>query len=423
MNERPRTLLIVSHVVHYAWGGRLLAYGPYAREIDVWADLFPRVLIAAPCRNERPPGDCLPFTRSNISVVPQLETGGDTLRAKLVQVLLLPLHVFRLCRAMLRADAVHVRCPGNLGLLGLLLAPLCSRRLVAKFAGQWCGYEGEPWTGRLQRALLRSRWWRGPVTVYGRWPAQPPHIVPFFTSIMTDEQVGRARESARRRRFDRAPRVLYVGRLYEGKNVDVLIDALGALKSEGIELRCEIVGEGHLRASLEARAARLGLTGQVTFAGGVDFERVLDAYERADVLVLASQNEGWPKAIAEGMAFGLACVGSDAGFVPEMLGEGRGSVVPPGDALALADALRRVASSPEECARMSERAAAWARNYSLEGLRGALRELLASWWNVSLEVKPQLLDVKSQLKDSGMGDEPSAPQVTRVGERREARAL
>jgi glycosyltransferase involved in cell wall biosynthesis len=384
-----RDLLIVSSAIHYRHGGRLSAYGPYAREIDVWADLFPRVHIAAPCRAESPPGDCLPFTRQNVEVVPQLETGGDNVSAKAVQVLLLPLLVFGLCRAMWRADAIHVRCPGNLGLLAILLAPLFSRRRVAKYAGQWCGYEGEPWTGRLQRALLRSKWWGAPVTVYGRWPGEPPHVVPFFTSILTDEQVTRARAAAGRKRFGNAPRVLYVGRLYEGKNVDVLLDALGTLKVEGLELRCDIVGEGHLRAQLEGRAARLGLQDSVAFAGGVEFERVLDAYERADVLVLASENEGWPKAVAEGMAFGLVCVGSDTGFVPEMLSEGRGLVVPPGDAAALARALRRIGDSPEECTRMSERASAWAQRYSLEGLREALRELFAAHWQVSLDATPQ----------------------------------
>lgn len=398
-----QNLLIVSSAIHYRHGDGLFAYGPYAREIDIWADLFPHVRIAAPCREEAPPGDCLPFTRANISVVPQRETGGDNFRAKALQVLMLPALVLGLCHAMRRADAIHVRCPGNLGLLGIFLAPMFSRRLVAKYAGQWSGYAGEPWTGRLQRALLRSRLWGAPVTVYGRWANQPPHIIPFFTSILTDEQVERAREAAGRKRFDRTPpRVLYVGRLYEGKNVDVLLAALGELKAQGVELSCDIVGEGHLRASLEEQAARLGLSDRVRFTGGVDFERVLWFYERAGVLVLASENEGWPKAIAEGMAFGLVCIGADTGYVPEMLNDGRGVVVPPGDVAALADALRRIADSPAECGQMSARASAWAQKYSLEGLREALRELFASRWKVSLDAPPRLKvsDTPSQLKVS-----------------------
>jgi glycosyltransferase involved in cell wall biosynthesis len=404
MMPEVQNLLIVSSAIHYRYGGQLFAYGAYAREIDIWADLFPRVQIAAPCRDEAPPGDCLPFTRANISVVPQRETGGDNLRAKAVQVLLLPLLIAGLCRAMRRADAIHIRCPGNLGLISIFLAPLFSRRRIAKYAGQWSGFAGEPWTARWQRKLLRSRLWGAPVTVYGRWANQPPQVVPFFTSILTDEQVARARDAARRERFDCQPlRVLYVGRLYEGKNVDVLLAALGELKRRKIDLHCDIIGEGHLRASLEDQAALLDLQACVEFAGGVDFERVLGFYERADVLVLASENEGWPKAIAEGMAFGLICVGSDTGFVPEMLTDGRGIVVPPGDAAALTSALCRiVTSSGEERLRMSARAAAWAQKYSLEGLREALRELFATHWQVFIDASPQLKvsDASPRLQSS-----------------------
>jgi glycosyltransferase involved in cell wall biosynthesis len=400
MFARIQKLLIVSAAVHYRHEGRLFAYGPYAREIDIWADLFPRVAIAAPCRDEKPPGDCLPFTRANISVVPQSETGGDTLRAKLKQALAVPQLVWGLCRAMRGAEAIHVRCPGNLGLLALALAPLFSRYLVAKYAGQWNGYPGEPWTGRLQRALLSSRWWRGPVTVYGHWPHQPAHVVPFFTSVLTDEQIARARAAAAKDRpASRELRVLYVGRLYEGKNVEVLLSALAELKKQGAAVRCSLVGEGHLRAALEAQTDELGLRGRVSFLGGTDFESVLDCYERSDVLVLASENEGWPKSLAEAMAFGLACVGSDRGLMPEMLAEGRGIVVPPGDVGSLADALGRLAGSPETRREMGARAAAWAQKYSLEGLRDALRELFAARWQVAVN--------DSWRKEEARGDLPT----------------
>src|SRR5205823_1367344 len=121
------------------------------------------------------------------------ETGGENLWAKLAQLAALPLLMFGLARAMRKADAIHVRCPGNLGLLGAVMAPLFSRYLVAKYAGQWSGYPGEARTVRLQRTILRSRWWRGPVTVYGEWPGQSPHVIPFFTSVLTEQQLARAK--------------------------------------------------------------------------------------------------------------------------------------------------------------------------------------------------------------------------------------
>ena len=378
-------LLVVSHVIHYRHVGELYAYGPYAREMDVWADLFSEVLIGAPCREERPPGDAIQFTRSNISIAPQPETGGDTRAAKVLQLAKLPFLIWSLSKAMRSADAIHVRCPGNLGLLGVVLAPLFCRRLIAKYAGQWTGYEGEPLTVGLQRALLRSRWWRGPVIVYGTWPNQPAHIVPFFTSIMTNQQMKRARRSSSARdAFSDPIRVLYVGRLSQSKNVHVLLSALSTLSSEGIKLRCDIVGDGPHRATLENQARELGVNDLVLFAGAQDFEHALSFYERNDVLVLASQTEGWPKAIAEAMAFGLVCIGSNRGLIPEMLGEGRGLVVPPGDVQALSTVLRDIAVAPERYYEMRVRAAEWSQRFALESLRDALCQLLEARWQVSL---------------------------------------
>ncbi len=373
-----RRLCIVSHVVHYRQGGAVHAYAPYAREIEIWADLFPEVRIAAPCEDTVPPGDTAPIARPNVRMAPQPHTGGDSYGAKLKQLALLPALAVSLAGPMRAADAIHVRCPGNLGLLGVLLAPLFSRRRIAKYAGQWSDYEGEAPTVRLQKALLRSRWWGAPVTVYGAWPDQPAPIVPFFTSVLDGQQVERARRAASSRTASPASRVLFVGRLSRSKNVHVLLAALGRLRKEGIDLPCTIVGDGPERAALEAQAAELGVA--ASFAGGVDFDSVLAFYETHDVLVLASETEGWPKAIAEAMAFGLVCVGSDRGLIPQMLGEGKGLIVPPGDETALTDALRKVAADFQEALEMGRRAAAWGQRYSLESLRDELRALMERWW-------------------------------------------
>ncbi len=368
---RLRKLLVVSHVVHYDHDGRLHAYAPYAREIDKWAEIFPELLIAAPCRRSAPPADCEPLTAANIAMRPQLERGGDSLAAKIRLAVSLPRLVAGLGRAMREADAIHVRCPGNLGLLGAALAPVFSRYLIAKYAGQWSGYAGEPLSSRVQRWLLRSPWWGSAVLVYGDQPGQPAHIVPFFTSALTSSQVRRARAAAARRVPLASPmRILYVGRLSAAKNVQVLVDAIANLTRNGDEVRCTIVGEGPERAALERQLDREGLRGRVELAGGMPLDGVLDYYERADVLVLASQTEGWPKAIVEAMTFGLVCVGSNRGLVPWILGEGRGIVVPPGDVAPLTAALTDICRRPAQYRLMAGRAAAWGQQDLARILRG-----------------------------------------------------
>ncbi len=373
-------LAVVSHVVHYRFEGRLFAYGPYAREIVLWAELFGEIAIASPCRNERPPADCLAFDADNISILPQIEAGGETIAAKLALLVTLPAMIGRLCRALTQADAIHVRCPGNLGLLGVLLAPLFGKPLVAKYAAQWNASADEPRSSKFQKWLLRSRWWRGPVTVYGKWPDQPAHVIPFFTSLLAAPQMERARIAALKPRGERPLHTLYTGRLSKSKHVDAVVRAVGAVRAAGHGMTLTIVGEGPERAALAALAANLGIEDAVEFTGGLGFEDVIGCLERADILALISETEGWPKSLAEGMAFGLIAIGSDRGFVPEMLAEERGLLVNPGDAEGLAKCLLAIAGNSAGYERMRSDAALWAQRFSLEGLREAIRKLLLEHW-------------------------------------------
>lgn len=395
MKNRPahelKNLLIISHVVHYQHAGVLAAYGPYAREIDIWADLFPEVLIASPCRREAPPPDALPFTRRNIRVLPQRETGGDRLLQKLTQACLLPLHVVNLSRALRQADAVHVRCPGNLGLLGALLGPLFSTRLVAKYAGQWNGYADEPLTVRLQRAVLRSRWWGAPVTVYGAWPGQPQHVIPFFTSMMETAQVEQAARVAQAKHLATPLRVLYSGRLVSAKRVSALLEGVAFALQQGVTLETVIVGDGPDRADLESQAQTLGIAQQVKFTGALPFAEVMRWYEWAHCLVLPSQHsEGWPKVVAEAMCHGLLCIAVEHGQVPAMLA-GRGVLLPHGTSAEIGEALTAIARQPLQYQAQMRAAAEWAKQFSLEGLRTALASLLAQHWQLPGldKVKPQ----------------------------------
>jgi glycosyltransferase involved in cell wall biosynthesis len=375
-----KRLVIVSHVIVFRHEGRLYAHAPYARELNIWADLFREVIIASPYREGPPFSDSEMLARDNITVAPQRESGGEKLWQKIMQVVSLPILLWDLARAVRSGDATHVRCPGNLGLLGVIVAPVFSRYLIAKYAGQWISSEKEPMSVRLQKGILRSSWWGGPVTVYGRWPDQPPHIVPFFTSVLTAGDVARARRAAQIKKRNGPLRILYVGRLSSSKNVDILLSGVARLP----EVHCTIVGSGPEGPALVHLAEALGVTDRVRFTGGLKVDDVLSFYEDSDVLVLASDTEGWGKAIAEAMTFGLVCIGSDRGFIPQMLGEGRGIIIPPKNVEALVQALSHVAENQEESAGMGARSAAWAQKYSLEGLRNALRELLTRTWGVNL---------------------------------------
>lgn len=378
----PEKLLVVTRVDHYFHEGRYYSYTPYAREIDVWAELFDEVTIAGTLRNGMPTADCSPFSRSNIKVVPVAEAGGNGFKAKFLQLFALPKIILQVAAYMRMADAIHTRCPCDLGLISLILGPIFSRKLIAKYATQWLPYKGEPASWRFQRFLLRSRWWNSPVTVYGNWPNQPAHVIPFFTSMLTEEQIVHARLASHRQRDPDVFRILFVGRLSTSKNVDVLLRAVATLNVPDRAVECVVVGEGPEEENLRNLAAQLRVKHRVEFRGGLGFDEVLKQYELADVLVLASNIEGWPKAVAEGMAFGCVCIGTERGMMPQMLGHGRGFLVPPRDPVALGNSLQEIAEHPDKARASARCAAEWAQQYSLEGLREALRDVLTQHWHL-----------------------------------------
>lgn len=376
---KVRRLLIVSHVCHYRYNGRLYAYGPYSREVDIWADLFSEVVIAAPLRAAPPPGDAIPLMRSNISIWPLRETGGETLGAKLKQLLFLPEIIGRLIQAIRATDAVHVRCPGNLGLLGVVLAPLFRRPRIAKYAGQWNGYPNEPWTVWLQRRLLRS-WWQAPVTVYGDWPDQPVHVIPFFTSMMTKEQVTKAVAVAAGKVVVSPLRVLFSGRLAPEKRVSALLEGVKLAIDRGVSLEVSIVGGGPECDKLLQEVNQLGIAARVRFVGALPFDQALEWYDWAHCLVLPSvHSEGWPKVVAEAMCHGVLCIAVDHGQIPRML-RGRGIVLNEGSSHEIATALEAIARNPAQYTAAMREASFWARQYSLESLRSALAKLLSQQW-------------------------------------------
>lgn len=154
-------------------------------------------------------------------------------------------------------------------------------------------------------------------------------------------------------RYDPAPRngpphLTFVGRLAAVKGIPVLLEALSFLRAEFPELRVTLIGDGPERARLEQDAADLGLRDVVNFSGYRSQSEVAEALKDTDALVLPSFAEGVPVVLMEAMAAGRPVITSSVAGVPELVEDGKsGCLVPPGDALKLAEAIRAVLSDPE----------------------------------------------------------------------------
>ncbi len=134
--------------------------------------------------------------------------------------------------------------------------------------------------------------------------------------------------------------ILFVGRLAEEKAPLALLRAAVVLRHREHDVRVTFVGDGPLRADLEAAVRDAGARGWALVLGGVSQDRLPDLYADADVFCLPSRVEGVPAVLMEAMATELPVVSTTRDGIGELVRDGvSGLLVEYGDGQALATAL------------------------------------------------------------------------------------
>jgi len=167
------------------------------------------------------------------------------------------------------------------------------------------------------------------------------------------------------RRPGRAARILAVGRLVHKKGFHVLVEAMARLAAWGVPGHATVIGDGVEREALVALARARGVTRRIRFAGARPAEDVRRAMRHATLVTLPcvvaadGNQDALPTVLIEAAACGLPVVSTRVAGVPEIV-EHRttGYVVAPGDAVALARAMRRLLERPDLGRRMGRRARA-----------------------------------------------------------------
>jgi glycosyltransferase involved in cell wall biosynthesis len=153
---------------------------------------------------------------------------------------------------------------------------------------------------------------------------------------------------------DTATIAVSVATLVGEKDHATLLRAAQRLAGRLPGLHWVIAGGGPLRQELERLRAELSLVNRVHFIGHLDEPARLIA--DADLFVMSSREEGLGTSVLEAMALGIPVASTTAGGLPEMLGDGAGLLVPPGDANGLAEAVERLVMDPKTRAAVVARA-------------------------------------------------------------------
>jgi glycosyltransferase involved in cell wall biosynthesis len=177
--------------------------------------------------------------------------------------------------------------------------------------------------------------------------------------------------------------VVFVGKFYGSKRLDVLLEAAARVRASRGALRLVLIGDGRDRARVEAQAQRLGLAAELTITGTLGPEAIAAWLRRARLFVMTSEQEGLPMAMVEALTCGVPVVIGDIGDVTSVARHGENAwIVSERTPAAFAEAMSALLADEPRRARLAAGAAAmgerFARDYTLAAAREAWRPVLAA---------------------------------------------
>jgi glycosyltransferase involved in cell wall biosynthesis len=173
-----------------------------------------------------------------------------------------------------------------------------------------------------------------------------------------------------------SPIILFVGRLEKEKGVHVLLQAMALVRERLADAHLMVAGDGSYRPTLEQLAASLGIQDKVSFLGWLEANHLKNVYRNSWLLVVPSiWEEGLGMVLVEGALMGKPVVASDLGGIRDVVRHGEnGLLVPPEDAVALAEAIVKILQDRDLARRMGLTGSRVASKY-LEGREAALERV------------------------------------------------
>jgi glycosyltransferase involved in cell wall biosynthesis len=186
---------------------------------------------------------------------------------------------------------------------------------------------------------------------------QTPTVVPELIDLAEWRRLLGEPQPAENSRFT----VLFVGRFYRRKRVEILLRAAAALRGRISNLEIRLVGGGPCAPQLRSLSTALRLDGTVTFLGDVSRSQLIAEYNRTDLVCLPSVQEGFGIVLLEAMAAGKPIVAARAAAIPEVAPHG--VLVDPESPEALAAGIDELHRSSEKRAVLASTGKKWVEQF------------------------------------------------------------
>lgn len=369
------TFVIITHVPHIFHNNHYYGYAPYVREMNIWLKYVSKVIILAPLETGIPSAIHQHYSHLNIEFVPVANFDIKNFKSTLRTIFNLPSIFYKIFITFQKSHHIHLRCPGNMGLLGCLVQIAFPKTTkTAKYAGNWDPMTTNPWSYKLQKWILNNQFITKniKVLVYGKWGSSSINIKSFFTaSYFEYDKINTAP-----RNFLNGIKFIFVGTLTTGKRPLYAIQLIHKLLKDDFNVELTIFGDGVEKQNLEKYIIENGLSKHIFIKGNQNEETLKKAYQENHFVILPSESEGWPKAIAEGMFWRCVPMATNVSCINEMLDFGNRGLILELDLQVDFENCKKLIENTKLYAAMSENSLNWSRKYTLDIFEQEIKLLL-----------------------------------------------
>lgn len=369
--------LVISSAPFIRKSDGIYAYSPYVKEMEVWQKYVDKIAFSCPFWEKE--GDLLitkiPFKIDKIYELKEFNFKSFFNALKSIPILFI--NCIILFKSIYNSDVIHLRCPGNIGLLASFIQIFFPhKKKTVKYAGNWDSKAKQPLSYKIQKWILSTTLLTKnmQVLVYGEWENQSKNIKPFFTATYSQSEIIEIEP----RNLNGKINMIFVGMLSKGKQPLYAIKITEELKKQNFDVELSIYGDGSERIILEEYINSKELNSYIVLKGNTERESMKKIYQESHCIILPSKSEGWPKVVAEAMFWGCLPIATPISCVPNMLGFGKRGILLNEKVATDIEAISSLLSNQDEYNKKIKEGINWSRQFTIDKFEREIKNILKS---------------------------------------------
>ncbi len=305
--------------------GKFCGYEPVVKEIDYFLKEWGQIYWLAYKQSSKKTIYSSELSHKiNVNAISPL--GGHGFINKLLIFLKYFNLFYQVYKTIKHSNYVHVRAPSHPSICAMLIAPFFpNKRFWFKYAGSWI--DQAPFSYRIQRFLLKkiSKNYIY-TTVNGKWSNLNENILSFENPCFSQKDYDKSCKDLQINLEKKELELIYIGSLSKFKGVHLVINALEQMKFNGIK-SFKIVGQGDYENKLKKQTSMSVYKNKIKFLGYQKKSSVFKLLNKSDLLIIASETEGFPKVIAEAMKNYCVPISSRVSCIDQYINEETGFLI------------------------------------------------------------------------------------------------